>query len=505
MARSYEYDPGYRRYGSAPPDIPCQAGSRYHRRDAPLPLLPSQRPPTQVQLPWQTQLLQALAMAAHNADIALVGVALHAGLDVAELLRLCRLVGDWLQPLFASLLLVWGVAAHRGQIYAQFVWGWLIRLVGRHLWLWVLSALMAASVVFIVLGCRQGVVLPRSLEVVVLSALSTGMGRLVGQPMGNFTIEGFNPSCRPTFVAATCPSVLGIPARLYRDLAPPAQYIDGYHRRQMKCWGPDKARIHPSPSIGEKYLAEVRNTLDRCRVAMRNGNRYLENADEGPGSRKTDLWDTRRWSAPFPKAPRECTCTMGDAVTRLHSNVRRDLELPRTLEEFADYCECSISIAWASYTQIFNITFRPPILPITWSADVHTALGWIVLRDNITFPSFLSFVLPRPQLHGFIDENLPERGIEDIWLDFEHSGLPYHSSEVIGVPTVLTDALRAYGRDGVDRPTRMDDRRLRMGSEQVRACLKRGGCSWAAHWDLTEKEDTAEEEEHGQWLKWAAR
>jgi hypothetical protein len=202
------------------------------------------------------------------------------------------------------------------------------------------------------------------------------------------------------------------------------------------------------------------------------------------------LWNASKWDAMqagpavFPRRQRRCRqCTMDDAVS---AHLRAPFVpfwipyplLPRTLNDYVEFCHCSIAIAMTPYNHIFDVSTTDTV--ISWSRDTKISLAWLALRWNITYPSLLAYLLPQFILHGFRDENLPPRGIHYFWFDEESAGL----SHIAGQPAMLTNKLREWGRDGVDQEiNELEARKEAMSPGEREACVKQGWCFWK-DWDL---------------------
>jgi hypothetical protein len=195
-------------------------------------------------------------------------------------------------------------------------------------------------------------------------------------------------------------------------------------------------------------------------------------------------WNASRWDATrpgpvaFPRRPRECQCTMDDAVS---AHLRAYFvpfwttypPLPRTLDEYVAFCHCSLAIAWKPYNHIFNTSVVNAVIP--WTGDTKMALAWLALRWTSSYPFLpLAVILPQFVLRGFREENLPPRGIHGFWVDDEQAGL----SDMAGQPKVFTDELKRWGTDGVQNPWDSMSRMQNMPLKEQQACVKQGWCFW---------------------------
>ncbi|KAH7075161.1 hypothetical protein FB567DRAFT_553429 [Paraphoma chrysanthemicola] len=307
-------------------------------------------------------------------------------------------------------------------------------------------------------------------------------------------LDAIHPSCVPKRLDATCPSILGIPPLVYERLVVPRGAVRSFYRQAMKCWAPDKAHRHPGVADGrlaENDLKMVRKVLERCRDVMSLGTGYPRTVEVGAHSveiQHSDLWDLSSWNTTWylpweVQRPSHCIMDMAVSAYLWSPFTPRHHSTDNSTNNDA----CTIDFAWSSYTYIFNISIASSI---PWPSNLRIALGWLAMKHKISFPHPLALVLPQPVLHGFHEHRLPPRGQHAFWVDTDPQGLPYHASTIINVPTMLTDELRKFGRDGVHRYSQMESRQAAMPAQQKRACIIWGWCfksSFAiAHNEVTE-------------------
>ncbi|KAF2647626.1 hypothetical protein K491DRAFT_685368 [Lophiostoma macrostomum CBS 122681] len=323
--------------------------------------------------------------------------------------------------------------------------------------------------------------------------------------------EAWNRTC-PPFFAATCPEILGINQPLYSRLLEPKGRVHRYGNRAQLWYHPDKGKAKVYSRLGStftdlrldsQFYSDVRMTYRYCEDAMSKSHPFVLNqvVDDYPRRlysrgkyedlQEWDGWDvTKHLDVSFPRRQRACNCSMDEAVEILlraalpwlprkmlrrtvadavewtrnalrgifspASQTQHQALLPsaptdaQTFQERISQCPpCSVRRAWTSYTDVFAIEFLRP-LP-GFPAEMNIALGYLLLQLNISGHS--SRVWPQLVVRGFIEERLPPRGLHRFWLDVSSKGLPHYSSRVTGVPTLLTDMLREWGRSdmGWDR------------------------------------------------------
>ncbi|KAH7064313.1 hypothetical protein BKA63DRAFT_558267 [Paraphoma chrysanthemicola] len=293
-------------------------------------------------------------------------------------------------------------------------------------------------------------------------------------------LDAIHPSCVPKRLDATCPSILGIPPPVYERLVVPAGAVRSYYRQAMKCWAPDKAHRHPGVAdgrLGENDLKMVRKVLERCRDVMSLGKGYPRTVEVGAEAveiQHSGFWDLSSWNTTWylpweVQGPSHCTMYLAVSAYLWSPFTSRHHSTGNSITNYA----CTIDLAWSSYTYIFNISIASSI---PWPSNLRIALGWVAMKHNISFPYPLTLVLPQPVLHGFHEHRLPPRGQHAFWLDITPQGLPRHASTIINVPTMLTDELRKFGRDGVRKHSQVESRQAAMSVQQKRACISRGWC-----------------------------
>ncbi|KAH7112522.1 hypothetical protein B0J11DRAFT_619639 [Dendryphion nanum] len=301
----------------------------------------------------------------------------------------------------------------------------------------------------------------------------------------------FAPSCEPTFLAATCPEVLGAPPTLYKELLLPARRVPSLYRRTQQCWHPDKAPNHPSPHINSLFLSRLNTTFSQCREAMMSGTGYPRRVKDQGRGHTVNLRNSLQWTSEnqiVTEAPlrlhqniEACKCDMTTATRDLFyglitppwsDHYFRTPPDPVQRVRKADYCPCDIKRAWRAYDDIFDIEFHHP-WPITlFSKEWQLALGWLSLRA--AFPS-LDFLTSRTKI-SFRAKNLPLRGAHPFWLDDSEDGLPEDSMREIGVPDFLTAALKCWGRDGMRDIWDLERNMTRMSEEEQNRCIASGWC-----------------------------
>jgi hypothetical protein len=287
---------------------------------------------------------------------------------------------------------------------------------------------------------------------------------------------------------SACASLLEVPPPLYENLLEPSGAIQARYRSALLCWADDKAMRYSGfrdGRIKRSTLAGIREVAERCAMEMSKGKGYPRRVGSPPEWFKihqSEFWDMATWNGtahlPWTTSKDMCECSMDEAVSSylgaLYSPPWQYLESLRARHNTSPGCLCNINVAWRSYAYLFNISFATTSIP--WSGNLSLALGWVGLIYDITFPNPAFFVLPKAVLHGFYERNLPPKAMHDFWMDVSPQGLPRNSTDVIRVPTRLSDALRDWGRNGTFyiKPGFISQEKMTVSERKK--CVQRGWC-----------------------------